>query len=101
MDGVPQGSVLDPLLFLVYIADLKNVIKSSFAMYAGDIKLYNISSNSMILKEYLGDILKWSRDWLFPLNKDKCNFIYLGSKNLRPPIILLVKYSINRIVLKI
>ncbi|KAJ3659640.1 hypothetical protein Zmor_011318 [Zophobas morio] len=50
-------------------------------MYADDIKLYNISSNSMILKEYLGDILKWSRNWLLPLNKDKCNSLYLGSKN--------------------
>ena len=38
--GVPQGSVLGPLFFLVYTDDLKNVIKSSFVMYANDIKLY-------------------------------------------------------------
>ena len=49
-------------------------------MYVNDIKLYNISSNSMFLKEDLGDILKWSRGFLLPLNKDKCNALYQGSK---------------------
>ena len=62
LSELPQGSVLGPLLFLVYTAALKNVITSPFAMDADDIKLYNIGSNSLILKIDLGDILKWSRD---------------------------------------
>ena len=58
LSGVPQGLVLGPLLFLVSTANLKNVIKSLFAMYADDIKWYNISRNSMILKKDLSDKLK-------------------------------------------
>ena len=56
LSGVPQGLVLGPLLFLVFTADLKTVIKSPFAIYADDIKLYNIGRNSMILEEDLSDI---------------------------------------------
>ena len=47
LSGVPQGSVLDSFLFIVYIADLGNVITSPFPMYADDIKLYNKSSNKL------------------------------------------------------
>ena len=46
-----QGSVLGPLLFIVYTADLGNIKTSAFAMYADDIKLYNKSSNSLSLQE--------------------------------------------------
>ena len=40
LSEVPQGSVLGPVLFIVYTADLKKIIKSPFAMYANGIKLY-------------------------------------------------------------
>ena len=68
LSGVPQGSVLGSLLFVTYTADLKNTIKSQFAMYADDIKLYNNSSNAVLLKEDLLAVYKWSTDWLLPLN---------------------------------
>ena len=44
--GVPQGSVLGPSLFLVYMNDLPDVILSQLAMYADDSTLYCVSSNS-------------------------------------------------------
>ena len=58
LSGVPQGSVLGPLLFIVYTADLGNIITSPFAMYADDIKLFNKSSNSLLLQEDLFTIRK-------------------------------------------
>ena len=53
LSRVPQGSVFGPLLFIVCTADLKKIIQSPFAMYADDVKLYNVSSNSNILTQGL------------------------------------------------
>ena len=80
LSGVPQGSVLGPLLFVAYTADLKNTLKSQFAMYADDIKSYNSSSNAVLLKEDFLPVYKWSIDWLLPLNIDKCKVLYIGKK---------------------
>ena len=69
------------MLFVTYTADPKNTIKSQFAMYADDIKLYNNSSNAVLLKEDLLAVYKWSTDWLLPLNINKCEVLYIGKKN--------------------
>ena len=81
LSGVPQGAVLGPLLFIVYTADLGNIITSPFAMYADDIKLYNKISNSLSLQEDLFTIRSWSGDWLLPLNNDKCIVLHIGNNN--------------------
>jgi ribonuclease P/MRP protein subunit RPP40 len=71
LSGVPQGSVLGPLLFIAYTADIKDILTSPFAMYADDIKLYNSCDNIQRLTQDLHAIYKWSLDWLLPLNVDK------------------------------
>ncbi|KAJ3652364.1 hypothetical protein Zmor_018337 [Zophobas morio] len=81
LSGVPQGFVVGPLLFIVYTADLGNIITSPFAMYPDDIKLYKKSSNSLLLQEDLFRIGNWSGDWLLPLNNDKCNVLHIGNNN--------------------
>ena len=40
--GVPQGSVLGPLLFILYVNDITDSLKSTLEMFAGDSKLYRI-----------------------------------------------------------
>jgi hypothetical protein len=77
--GVPQGSVLGPLLFIAYTADLGCILRSPFAMYADDIKVYNISNQSMALEQDLLAIHDWSCDWLLPLNSDKCGVLHIGN----------------------
>jgi hypothetical protein len=79
--GVPQGSVLGPLLFIAYTADLGCILRSPFAMYADDIKVYNISNQSMALEQDLLAIHDWSCDWLLPLNSDKCGVLHIGNTN--------------------
>ena len=81
LSGVPQGSILGPLLFTAYTADLKVIIQSPFAMYADDIKIYNTSNNQSILKSDLSAIGEWCSVWLLPLNVCKCSVLYIGKNN--------------------
>jgi hypothetical protein len=84
--GVPQGSVLGPLLFIAYTANLGYILRSPFATYADDIKVYNISNQSMALEQDLLAIHDWSCDWLLPLNSDKCGVLHIGNTNPIPNI---------------
>ena len=76
LSGVPQGSVLGPLLFLVYINDIPTFIKFSSAfLFADDAKLLkSLKSDldSALLQEDLDSIGKWSKDWKLMLNILKC-----------------------------
>jgi ribonuclease P/MRP protein subunit RPP40 len=60
-------------------------IHIEIAMYADDIKIYNISNQSMALEQDLLAIQNWSCDWLLPLNIDKCDVLHIGNTNLKHP----------------
>ena len=82
LSGVPQGSVLGPILFLLYISDLLALIKSSHSFYADDGRLYgNPLENSQAIQDDLQIIHKWTCDWLMPLNNSKCFVLRLGKNN--------------------
>lgn len=84
VSGVPQGSVLGPLLFLIYINDLDVGIISKLGKFADDTKVARGVSNDRevdILREDLCNIFQWSVDWQMLFNLDKCTVIHLGSKN--------------------
>ena len=82
--GVPQGSVLGPLLFLIYVNDLPSYVTiCSVAMYADDTVLY---FSSTILRELehglnidLDLLCKYFNDNLLTLNVEKCKFVLFGS----------------------
>ena len=83
--GVPQGSILGPLLFLIYINDMKNSVKNSVVHhFADDTNLLCSDANEKILKKKMNEDLKLIFTWLcsnrLSLNVDKTEFIVF-----RPP----------------
>ena len=79
--GIPQGSVLGPVLFVIYINDLVDVVKhSSIKLYADDSKLYIRSSqeNSEKLTDDLDNVFRWTQSWQLQLSLSKCKHIHLG-----------------------
>ena len=72
--GVPQGSILGPLLFLIYINDLPNELKSNAKLLADDTSLFTIvkdeNESTNILNNDLSLISKWVFNWKMLFNPD-------------------------------
>ena len=76
LSGVPQGSVLGPVLFLIFINDLPENIRSSVRLFADDCVLYrNIESptDCQILQDDLNRLAQWEADWQMKFNVAKCH----------------------------
>ena len=76
LSGVPQGSVLGPILFLIFTNDLPDNIKSSVRLFADDCVLYrNIHSlqDCLILQEDLDSLGLWEANWQMKFNVAKCH----------------------------
>ena len=76
LSGVPQRSVLEPILFLIFINDLPDDIKSSVRLFTEDCVLYrSIHSlqDCLILQEDLGNLGLCKADWQMKFNVAKCH----------------------------
>ena len=79
--GIPQGSVLGPILFIVYINDLPNVVSSLVMMFADDTKVFSPiyqEEDCQKLQEDLNHLCDWSTKWLLQFNVSKCGMIHYG-----------------------
>ena len=84
--GIPQGSVLRPMLFICYINDMPSSVLSFIYLFADDAKLYrNISSDDdpPALQHDLQQLEKWSEKWQLCFNLNKCKVMHLGRQNPR------------------
>ena len=81
LSGVPQGSVLGPLLFVMYINDLPEVTNSDMYLFADDTKLVeeiNSAEDAIRLQLDIDAMERWSKDWLLRFHPDKCHVLTLG-----------------------
>ena len=81
--GVPQGSVLGPLLFLCFINDLPEQIKCKIKLYADDVLLYttiNTVDDCHRLQNDLITLEQWARKWNMVFNPTKCEFLRVSNK---------------------
>ena len=81
ISGVPQGSVLGPILFVLYINDLPDAVKSDVFLFADDTKIarqVKTVSDSQILQDDLDSLSNWSNNWLLEFNADKCHVLTIG-----------------------
>jgi len=84
--GVPQGSVLGPVLFLIFINDLDSHLVTSLLKFADDSKLFgkvNNDSDRDVIQQDLHSLVEWSDKWQMTFNTEKCKVMHLGKQNKR------------------
>ena len=80
--GIPQGSVLGPILFVIYINDLPNQLESEVRIFADDTKLFTQSNDEKareVLQADLDRLHQWSVAWLLNFHPEKCCTLKLGN----------------------
>ena len=100
--GVPQGSLIGPILFVIYINDISLELSPDtiLPLYADDAKCCRVISSQMdceILKDGLHSITNWSDIWDMKFNIGKCKYLCITKK--RNPIINTYHLDSNQISL--
>ena len=88
LSGVPQGSVLGPALFLLFVADITPLVNNFISLYADDSKLFNsiyendTSDESVLsIQHDINSLSLWADNMQMSFNVDKCHALHLGHRN--------------------
>ena len=84
ISGVPQGSVLELMLFTLYVWDAPEVVKCIVSMFADNTKLYTVLTDrntNLKLNNDLASMQTWSSRMQMTFNIEKCKELHLGSNN--------------------
>ena len=105
VSGVPQGSVLGPLLFVTYINDIASIIseESKINMFADDIALYRIIKSQHdyhSLQNDINAIVSSLHTKHLSLNEDKCSYLFISRRrthSLQPPALTVDSNQLKRV----
>jgi len=93
--GIPQGTVLGPLLFVIYINDLLDNVKSNGLLFADDTKIFKEitgKDDALSMQYDINSMEKWTHDWLLSFHPGKCHVVTLGKlENIQ----LAFRYTVN------
>jgi hypothetical protein len=84
--GVPQGSILGPLLFTLYIEDIDKGLKNCLLKFADDTKMWGKVDNDediLMMQDDLNKLCEWSKENEMPFNVSKCGVMHVGKRNKR------------------
>ena len=79
--GVPQGSVLGPLLFNIYVNDIASQVNSTILQFADDLKMFRVIhdvTDFNQLQEDIDSLVTWANKWQLRFNVSKCHLLHLG-----------------------
>lgn len=97
--GVPQGTVLGPLLFLIYINDLPLCVDSKIRLFADDAYLYRTISSpedTVTLQNDLNNLQTWEELWSMEFHPGKCKLLRITNKT-KP---IYANYTIHNVILE-
>jgi len=86
ISGVPQGLVLGPLLFTIFINDLPSLMKNTVLLFTDDTKIYSSLRHENSISSLRDDkdtCIEWAEVWHLPFNISKCKLLHIGQINPR------------------
>ena len=81
LSGIPQVSVLGPILFVIYMNDLPEVVKYGTYLFADDTKIFQqitIKEDALQLQSDINSLEQWSQKWLLTFDPKKCHVLTMG-----------------------
>ena len=94
LSGVPQGTVLGPILFVLYINDINEGLNSQMRLFADDSIVYReiqTSADHLALESDLNKLHRWAKTWQMDFNVSKCAVLSVTTK--RKPSTLWLLYG--------
>ena len=81
LSGIPQGSILGPILFTIFINDIAEVVESGCRIFADDTKVFNKCDMGDTIQNDINRLQKWTDTWDLHFNVAKCKVLHIGSNN--------------------
>ncbi|MEW8548552.1 MAG: reverse transcriptase domain-containing protein [Candidatus Thiodiazotropha sp.] len=98
--GIPQGSVLGPILFVIFINDLPDAIQCCIKLFADDSKIYRrVTNNDHVqsLQASLNSAILWAERWNMFFNLKKCHHLHIGKHSINQSYVMQTQEGITTI----